>query len=580
MTRIEDSFLNVPIDQDRAIKVVCIGAGFSGILCGIRLPQKIANLDLTIYEKNDDFGGTWLENNYQYTFAGNPNWSKFYSSGGEILSYLKGTAWRYDVQKYVHFQHFFKGATWNEDTSKWAIKIQNMKTGETFEDMADILIRGTGLLNKWKWPQIEGLHTFKGDLMHTANFDPAFDWSEKRVALIGAGSTGIQILPHIQPRAKKIFHYVRGKTWISPVGYGAEMGGGGNFEYSNEQRQQFAKSAASYQSYRHKLEEVMNKGQLVSIRGSDIQKQFWVEADAFMKKKLEKKPEIYKALLPSFPPGCRRLTPGPGYLDALLEDNVRFIGGGVTRVDEKGILDQLGNYHEVDAIICATGFDYTFSTQHCPIVGRNGITLDDMYKPGPQAYMGIAVPYIPNHFMFLGPASAPASGSFIPTLELVMSYIIKCIQKLQRESYSCMEPTMEALEDFNSQADKYFSRTVFSYKCSSFFKGDKDEGRVTTIWPGSATHYMRAAENPRWEDFRWKLLPEAGGNRMGWLGNGLTVAQQEGLQTSSFLDDVDIPPTINHYPSHTNGYGSSDPPLARTPTVESIIPSAISSLPA
>lgn len=95
-------------------------------------------------------------------------------------------------------------------------------------DTADILIKGTGVLNKWKWPEIKGLHSFKGSLMHTAGWDPKFDWTNKRVALIGAGSSGIQVLPHIQPKAKHVFHYMRGKTWISPVGYAAEVGGGVN----------------------------------------------------------------------------------------------------------------------------------------------------------------------------------------------------------------------------------------------------------------------------------------------------------------------------------------------------------------
>lgn len=95
-------------------------------------------------------------------------------------------------------------------------------------DTADIFIKGTGVLNKWKWPAFKGLRKFKGDLMHTAGWDPKFDWTNKTVALIGAGSSGIQVLPHIQPKAKRVFHYMRGKTWISPVGYAAEVGGGIN----------------------------------------------------------------------------------------------------------------------------------------------------------------------------------------------------------------------------------------------------------------------------------------------------------------------------------------------------------------
>lgn len=105
------------------------------------------------------------------------------------------------------------------------------------------------------------------------------------------------------------------------------------------------------------VEGVMNKGQLSTFLGSDVQKQFWEESDAFMRRKLEKKPEIYKSLIPNFPPGCRRLTPGPGYLEALVQDNVTFIGAGIEKVTENGLFDTNGRFYEVDAIICATGFD-------------------------------------------------------------------------------------------------------------------------------------------------------------------------------------------------------------------------------
>ena len=109
--------------------------------------------------------------------------------------------------------------------------------------------------------------------------------------------------------------------------------------------------------YRHLVEGVMNKSQLGTFLGTDVQKEFWVTADKFMKDKLKKKPEIYESLIPSFPPGCRRLTPGPGYLEALVEDNLTFIGRGIQMVTENGLIDDQGDFQEVDAIICATGFD-------------------------------------------------------------------------------------------------------------------------------------------------------------------------------------------------------------------------------
>ena len=227
-----------PIDENRRMKVICIGAGYSGILTAIRFPQRIPNLDLVIYEKNEDIGGTWYENRYpgiacdipahvyQFTFASNPSWSRFYAPGGEIQQYLKDVAWKYDVERYVRLRRRFEKAVWDEEAQLWRVTIRNLETDETFVDTCNVLLRGTGILNAWKWPDIPGIHDFKGPYMHSAKWDESFDWTNKTVALIGAGSSGIQLLPQIQPKAKKVVHFMKGKTWISPVGYGAEEGGG------------------------------------------------------------------------------------------------------------------------------------------------------------------------------------------------------------------------------------------------------------------------------------------------------------------------------------------------------------------
>lgn len=212
--------------------------------------------------------------------------------------------------------------------------------------------------------------------MHSANWDDTFDWTDKKIALIGAGSSGIQILPQIQPKAKHIVHFVRGKNWISPVGYGAEDGGDPNegkptfphsllqptylfyiVDIALEQREAFRRNPSSYHEYRHKIEGGMNKSQLVTFRGTEIQQLFWKMSDDSMKEKLKTKPWIYESMRPEYPPGCRRLTPGPGYLEALVENNVDFVGKGISKVTKTGLYDDDGKFYEVDAIIYATGFD-------------------------------------------------------------------------------------------------------------------------------------------------------------------------------------------------------------------------------
>ncbi len=129
--------------------------------------------------------------------------------------------------------------------------------------------------------------------------------------------------------------------------------------HTEHERKRFAEDPAYYQAYRKKIEAGLNQSQLVTFRGTEIQQQFWDLCENSMREKLKKKPELYEAICPQreYPPGCRRLTPGPGYLEAMVEENVDVVTCGVQRVTETGIYDDNGTFHEVDAIIYATGFD-------------------------------------------------------------------------------------------------------------------------------------------------------------------------------------------------------------------------------
>ena len=211
--------------------------------------------------------------------------------------------------------------------------------------------------------------------------------------------------------------------------------------HTDEEKRTFAQDPEYYAAYCRKIEAGLNQSQLVTFRGTEIQKLFWKICQDSMQEKLKKKPEVFQSLCPQekYPPGCRRLTPGPGYLEAMVEDNVQAVTSGVVRVTENGIYDDQGTFHEVDAIIYATGFDYSFDTKSTPIIGRGGVSLQDMWEPYPKAYLSLCVPKMPNMFLFLGPNGGPAAGSFIAMLEVVVEYTIKCARKLQVEHISSME---------------------------------------------------------------------------------------------------------------------------------------------
>lgn len=175
-----------PIDNGRPIRVIIIGAGLSGIALYIRLLQYVPNATITIFEKNAELGGTWFENRYpgvacdipshvyQYSFAPNTQWSQLFASGAEILEYVKGVASKYRVAEKIKYNTKVVGAIWNDNKGVWLVRtIQDKSSGESEvrETEAEIVISAVGILNNWKWPEIEGLDLFEGKLLHSANWD-------------------------------------------------------------------------------------------------------------------------------------------------------------------------------------------------------------------------------------------------------------------------------------------------------------------------------------------------------------------------------------------------------------------------
>lgn len=304
------------------------------------------------------------------------------------------------------------------------------------------------------------------------------------------------------------------------------------------------KDPKAYLEWRHKIERSVNEASLITIFGTPSQQNFQLINREAMSMKLAKKPEIMKALEPSFPPGCRRLTPGPGYLEALVEDNVNFINTKIKRFVPEGIETVDGTVRKVDVIICATGFD-TSLRQPIPITGQGGVTLDDVWNPTPECYFGIFPPKMPNMMRFLGPNGGPGTGSLIHLVECACEYMIKAVRKLQREYIKSIVVGPRANAIFSKHVDKYFTKTIYTQPCKSWMKRGKETGRVVTLWPGSCIHAVVAFENPRWEDFEYELMEEVEDSPLSWLGNGITQAQQEDRVTTDYLDTADVPPIYN-----------------------------------
>lgn len=278
-----------------------------------------------------------------------------------------------------------------------------------------------------------------------------------------------------------------------------------------------------------------------TIRGTDMQKAFVEDFTASMRQRLAKKPELFDKIIPTFLPGCRRLTPGKGYLEALTEDNVEVCTETIAEITETGVKLASGRVVEIDALACATGFQ-TSAPPNFEVVGKGGQTLGQRWDPHPESYLSMMVDGFPNYLMMFGPNSAIGFGSLTKILENECDFAVKVIRKMQKEDYAAIEPKPERVQDFQQYIGAYFANTVYLDKCKSWYRSEGGQGKwIMGLWPGSTLHALDALRSPRWEDFLYEPA-ETTGNALHWLGNGWSVAQTEG-DPSWYInpDEVDWP---------------------------------------
>ena len=236
------------IHHERFVKVVCVGAGVSGLCLAYKLRRSFTNYSLTvlhhipsvyqvhianlelcqIYDKNPKVGGTWYENrypgcacdvpshNYTYSFEPKADFTSVLASSSEIQSYFEDFATKYDLRKHIHTSHLVTETSWDQVKGQWHVTVTNLQSGQVVYDWCHILVHATGYLNKPAWPNVPGLESFKGPKLHSADWDESVSLDNKDVILIGSGASSVQILPAIRPVIKSAKVFVRTPRWTLP----------------------------------------------------------------------------------------------------------------------------------------------------------------------------------------------------------------------------------------------------------------------------------------------------------------------------------------------------------------------------
>ncbi|KAF2450851.1 FAD/NAD(P)-binding domain-containing protein [Karstenula rhodostoma CBS 690.94] len=518
-----------PIRSERPMRIVCIGAGASGLCFAYKLQRSFHNFNLTIYEKNANVGGVWFNNrypgcecdyeahNYTYSFEPKADYSRVYASSTEIHGYFEDFARKYGLHRYCKFGHRILSADWQDDLGVWRIEGED-QNGGTIKAECDILINATGILSSCKWPDIVGLDQFQGVTMHSGAWNESIDLTGKKVCLIGNGSSGQQILKSIQPLVSQLTVVIRQPTWIfGPFGEPQR-------EYSNEEIQNFKNHPTSLTTKRKQFESRVNSYFEFCLKDSPQQKQIRGHLIHQIQGKLAAAGSTKldeSAVIPSYGVGCRRPTPGVGYIEALTSPNVTLVVGHVNKITATGIIDNANVGHKADILICATGFDTSYQPPF-PIRGVNGKNLQDEWRERASGYLALAVPDMPNYFVFYGPNNPFASGAFLITIEAQADYMLKMCNRWQTENIHAFSPKKEAVEELQLYLDTQVAKTVWSDTCNSWYK-PKGNAVPASLWPGSGLHYMEAISDVRYEDYSIRYK----GSRFAWLGNGLSQVETD-----------------------------------------------------
>ncbi|MGO9607677.1 MAG: flavin-containing monooxygenase [Candidatus Binataceae bacterium] len=464
-------------------RIAIIGSGFAGLCLAIQLKRR--GLDsFTIFEKADRIGGTWRENTYPgaccdvpafsycFSFEQKTDWSRKWAPQSEILEYMESCARKYDLARHIRFNTEIAGARWDADESVWRIKTAG---GEEF--VADVLVSGTGQLNRPSIPKIEGLENFKGVSFHSAKWRHDVDLAGLNVAVVGNAASAIQFVPVIAPKVRKLNIFQRSANWMVQRGDRA---------YTEAEKQRFARYPLLALAYRwliyfqHEINwPIFRRVKFFVDRTQKI-------AGDYMRSTL-KDPKLRQSQIPDYPFGGKRMLISDDYFPALNRDNVEVVLGGIDRVTENAVVTKDGRNIPADVIILATGFQSTSFLAPMAINGIGGRSLNDEWHGAARAYLGITVAGFPNLFLMYGPNTNLGHNSIIFMIECQTNYILGCLEQMDARGLASIDLRHEVMESFDARVQQELQRTVWAATGKSWYK--TDDGRITNNWSGSTIRY-------------------------------------------------------------------------------------------
>jgi cation diffusion facilitator CzcD-associated flavoprotein CzcO len=508
------------MDDQFDFDAVVIGAGFAGIYALHKLRDDL-HLRVRVYEAGDGVGGTWYWNrypgarcdseSYYYCYSFSPElaeeweWSGRYPEQPEIERYLNHVADRFDLRRDIQLSTRVTGATFDGSTNGWEVRTDDDRTVTT-----RFVVTAVGCLSTPLVPDIPGGDDFGGDVYYTATWPrEGVDFTGKRVALVGTGSSGIQATPPIAAQAEHLIVFQRTPNFSLPARHGeflaedqlrikehydeiftATRTSFAGFPFALIDRTAMSVSAEEREAI---LEGLWEEGGFKFLWGSFSDLLIDPEANEiaseFIRNKIRatvKEPRTAELLCPNgYPYGAKRPPIDTEYYETFNRDNVTLVDISehpIEMITPTGLRTTEAEY-ALDAIVFATGFDaMTGSLLRMDIRGRDGLRLADAWEDGPRTMLGLQVAGFPNLFTVTGPGSPSVLMNMPVAIEYHVDWIADCIEHVREHGWSRVEATAEAQDAWVEHVAEVGQASLFA-KANSWYVGANVPGKPRVVMP-------------------------------------------------------------------------------------------------
>lgn len=472
-----------------------VGAGFTGLGAAIKLLEAGVK-DILILERSDRVGGTWRDTSYpgascdipsllySFSFVKNPTWSRTYSPAEEIRRHIEDMATRFDVRRRIEFGQEVNGLSFDEDTGVWTATTSGRKRFR-----ARTVVLASGPLADSSLPDIRGIDSYRGHKIHSARWDHDYDFTGKRVAVIGTGASAIQIIPELVKRAEFVKVFQRTPGWVLP-----------RLDVATPPVMQalFTKVPAAQQLARQALFWGHEASATALVWDTPLTSLVARLGKAHLRVAV-KDPWLRRQLTPDFTPGCKRMLISSDYYPALQRDNCKLIDWPIATLSPAGIRTSDGIEHHLDCIIFATGYDVHLTGPPFPVTGLGGRSLNAEWANGAQAYKSASAHGYPNLFFMTGPNSGPGHNSLLVYIEGQIDYAVRGITTILRNDLRYLDVRADAQRRHNERIQRRLTKTTWMSGCRSWYL--TKDGFNASMYPGFATQYLRQMRQFRSADY-------------------------------------------------------------------------------